>query len=105
MNLAEGRESQTSLVEMAALREAPGVLAPSRARARRESGGLEEIDEGVMREGHEHGAGGGGGDESRLRVPPVPRRRRTGKEEKEKVESVSEESSGGWSTPGESDGE
>jgi hypothetical protein len=96
MNLAEGRESQTSLVEMAGLREAPGVLAPSRARERRESGGLEQIDEQSMRAGHAEETGE---DDARLRVPPVPRRRGLGKVAK----SESGESSGGWSTAGESD--
>lgn len=55
MNLAEGRESQTSLVEMAGLREMPGVLAPSRARERGKSGGageLKRVDEEKVREGH-----------------------------------------------------
>jgi len=50
MNLAEGRESQTSLVEMAGVRARPGVLAPSRARERRESGGQElELDNGLKK--------------------------------------------------------
>jgi len=60
MNLAEGKESQTSLVEMAGVRARPGVLAPSRARERRESGGqelelgngLKKVNEEPVREAH-----------------------------------------------------
>lgn len=47
MGLLEGGESATSLVEMAALKELPGVMAPSRARNRRDSEGGLGIGSGV----------------------------------------------------------